>query len=242
MILPQREKVMTMQKRTAVLYGATGLIGKQLVRYLLESPEYSRVTAVVRRPLHLRHPNLQEVVADFDQLEKYSDLMAGDDIFCCLGTTMRKAKTKEAFRRVDFDYPLQIARIAKRNGAQKFLLVSAIGANKHSPFFYNRVKGELEEKLAEIGFPQLLIFRPSLLLGDRKEFRLGEKSAILLSPILSLFLIGPLQKYRAIDAKQVAYAMYRSAVKEWSQAIIVLESDQMLTSLPACHQSGGFSD
>ncbi|MFY0543789.1 oxidoreductase [Brevibacillus sp. H7] len=231
-----------MQKRTAVLYGATGLIGKQLVRYLLESPEYSRVTAVVRRPLHLRHPNLQEVVADFDQLEKYSDLMAGDDIFCCLGTTMRKAKTKEAFRRVDFDYPLQIARIAKRNGAQKFLLVSAIGANKHSPFFYNRVKGELEEKLAEIGFPQLLIFRPSLLLGDRKEFRLGEKSAILLSSVLSLFLIGPLQKYRAIDAEQVAYAMYRSAVKEWSQAIIVLESDQMLTSLPACHQSGGFSD
>lgn len=174
---------------------------------------YSEVIAISRKPLPIKDSKLKNIVCDFDRLESYSNELIADDVFCCLGTTIKVAKTKDNFKKVDLEYPLRIANITKKNGATKFLVVSAMGANKNSSIFYNQVKGELEEQLKTIGFKGLYIFRPSLLLGLRTEFRLGEKLAVMSSkiwtPILSIFA----KQYKPIDAMVVAHAMYQKAIE-----------------------------
>ena len=132
--------------------GATGLVGEELIRQLLNDSQYALVKAVVRRNLNISHPKLKTIKADFDHLETMKSELHGDDVFCCLGTTMAKAKSKEIFRRVDYDYVVQVARITSANGTQKFLLVSALGANASSSIFYNRVKGEAEAAIKNIVF------------------------------------------------------------------------------------------
>ncbi|MGM0881414.1 MAG: oxidoreductase [Bacillota bacterium] len=216
-----------MKNRTALVLGATGLVGEQLVKLLLQSEEYVRVTVLVRAPLPYSHPKLHTVIVDFARLEDFAEEIVGQDVFCCLGTTIKKAKTQEAFRMVDLRYPVQVGQIAKRNGAEKYLLVSSMGSNKYSRIFYNRVKGEAEEALAAVGFDQYHVFRPSALLGKRKEFRIREKAGILLFPFLSLFMVGPLRKYKPIRADQVAYAMYRIAVSKQDRPYALWESDQI---------------
>lgn len=216
-----------MMNRTALVLGATGLIGEQLVKLLLQSEEYVRVTVLVRSPIPYSHPKLHTVIVDFARLEDFAEEIVGQDVFCCLGTTIKKAKTQEAFREVDLRYPVQVGQIAKRNGAEKYLLVSSMGSNKYSRIFYNRVKGEAEEALAAVGFDQYHVFRPSALLGKRKEFRIMEKAGILLFPFLSLFMVGPLRKYKPIRADQVAYAMYRIAVSKQDRPYVLWESDQI---------------
>lgn len=200
--------------KKAIIVGASGLIGKFCLSYLLMDKNYSEVIAVSRRPLPIKDSKLKNIVCDFDFLESYSNELIADDVFCCLGTTIKVAKTKENFKKVDLEYPLRLANISKKNGATKFLVVSAMGANKNSSIFYNQVKGELEEQLKTIGFKGLYIFRPSLLLGMRTEFRLGEKIAVMSSkiwtPILSIFA----KQYKPIDAMVVAHAMYQKATEE----------------------------
>lgn len=200
--------------KKAVIIGASGLIGKFCLSYLLMDKNYSEVIAVSKRPLPIKDSKLKNIVCDFDFLESYSNELIADDVFCCLGTTIKVAKTKENFKKVDLEYPLRLANISKKNGATKFLVVSAMGANKNSSIFYNQVKGELEEQLKTIGFKGLYIFRPSLLLGMRTEFRLGEKIAVMSSkiwtPILSIFA----KQYKPIDAMVVAHAMYQKATEE----------------------------
>ncbi|MBD0384201.1 oxidoreductase [Paenibacillus sedimenti] len=217
-----------MKTRTALVLGATGLIGEQLVKLLLQSEEYERVTVLVRASLPYSHPKLHIVIVDYARLEDFVEEIVGQDVFCCLGTTIKKAKTQEAFRKVDLDYPVHIGQIAKRNGAEKYLLVSSIGANKHSRIFYSRIKGEAEEALAAVGFDQYHVFRPSALLGKRKDFRIREKVGILFFPVVSLFMVGPLHKYKPIRADQVAYAMYRIAVSKQDNAYAIWESDQIV--------------
>jgi len=206
--------------RTALVAGSTGLIGGQLLSLILEDPHYDKVIALSRKPLALNHPKLQNILVEVDQLNQHKDLKA-EDVFCCLGTTIKQAKSKEAFRKVDFDYPLELAKILKANGAKQFLLVSALGSNKNSGIFYNRVKGEVEEAIAAVGYDSFHIFKPSLLVGPRKEQRSGEDAAKLFYKIFG-FLIP--KKYKEIESIKVARAMIALA-KTNKQGLQIHESD-----------------
>lgn len=216
---------MNTEKRSALIVGATGLVGNELLHILLQSNAYENVKILIRKPIAINHPKLTQKLVDFNELEKYEEEFTVHDVFCCLGTTIKKAGSQEAFKKVDFEYPLKVAKLAKNNGAKQFLIVSAMGANSHSRIFYNRVKGEIEEALKQVQLPSLHIFRPSLLLGKRNEFRFGERVAEILSPILSPLLSGKLRKYKPIQGKDVAQAMYQIAknnrtgefVYEWNK-------------------------
>ncbi len=205
--------------KTALVVGATGLVGNNLVRQLADSSLYERVKVLTRRPLVWQHPRLQEISYDFDQPN--SLLVQADHIFCCLGTTIRQAGSREAFHKVDYQYPMDIARMGLANGASLFAVVTSMGADVNSTFFYNRVKGEIERDLAALDYAALLIFRPSLLLGQRRDFRLGERVGEgfmrLLAPLIPA-------KYRAVEASRVAAAMIAAAQKEQSG---VFESDKL---------------
>jgi len=197
--------------KIALLAGATGLIGNELLQFLVKAPEYKKVYALVRRPLEIEHPKLVEVIVDFDHLDEYKTYFAVDDVFVCLGTTIKKAKTQEAMWKIDVLYPVEIARIAKEIGAKHYLVVSSMNADVNARLFYPKMKGELEERIQKIGFKNLSIFRPSLLLGKRDEFRLGEQIGAILFKTVKFMFVGPLQKYRAIEGKTVARAMYKVA-------------------------------
>jgi uncharacterized protein YbjT (DUF2867 family) len=194
-------------RKTALVLGATGLIGKELINILTEQDQYEKIILVVRRPLNIEDGVCEQHVINFDELYNYRELFRVTDVFCCLGTTIKKAKTREAFRKVDYDYPIQAAEIAKEQGVEKFLIVSAMGADTKSLFFYSRVKGEVEESLRKLKPPSLSIFRPSLLLGNREEIRLGEKMAEKVSTLFNPIMVGPLLPYKPIHARSVATAM-----------------------------------
>jgi uncharacterized protein YbjT (DUF2867 family) len=201
-----------MAEKVALLLGATGLVGSELLQLLLDGTDYHKVVVLARRYLPLKHPKLDWRVVDFDRLDDAAGAFAGvDDLFCCLGTTIKKAGSQAAFRRVDLEYPLAAARLAREAGVRQYLIVTAMGAARSSRFFYNRVKGEVEAELQALGLPGLHIFRPSLLLGSRREFRPGEQVAAVLGQVLSPLLLGPLRPYRPISGRTVALAMYAVA-------------------------------
>ncbi|GAB3929207.1 oxidoreductase [Larkinella terrae] len=208
-------------RKTALVVGATGLIGNLLTHRLVDSPAYEKVKVLVRHSLGWQHPHLQEIQYDFDHPNGL--LVQADDVFCCLGTTMKKAGSKEAFQKVDYQYPLDVAKRALVNRAKQFLLVSSMGANPSSSFFYNRVKGELERDLTALNYPALLIFRPSLLLGERKEYRLGERIG---EGLMKLF--NPLipARYKGVQGTSVANAMLQKAQRGLAGTHI-FESDQL---------------
>lgn len=213
-----------MTAKSALIVGATGLTGGHLLNLLLESADYHTVTALVRTPTGIRHGKLQEKLIDY---ERWQESVPADDVFCCLGTTIKKAKTKTAFRKVDLDYPVKIANLQYEGGSQHFLVISSMGASPRSAIFYSRVKGEMEEKLRQIGYPSLSIFRPSLITGNRKEPRLGERIALSLSGILSLFLIGPLKKYKPVAALVIAQSMFKAAQANAPGSRVIL-SDEII--------------
>ena len=188
--------------KTALISGASGLTGSYLLKLLLESKAYNRVKILVRKPLDIEHPLLHQIVYDYENPN--SEALKADHIYCCLGTTIKKAGSKEAFRKVDYEYPLQIARLAHQNGAEKLALISAIGANPGSKIFYNRVKGQVEEAIKEIPFEATHIMRPSMLLGKRDEFRFGEEAGKLI--MIPLNFIFP-KNLKPIQASQVAACM-----------------------------------
>jgi uncharacterized protein YbjT (DUF2867 family) len=194
--------------RTALLAGATGLVGTFLLERLLASISYASVELLARRDTGLAHPKLKPEIVDFARLDERR--VAADDVFCCLGTTIKQAGSQAAFRRVDYDYPVALARAAARGGAKRFLVVSALGANSASRVFYNRVKGEMEAAVRASGVPKVYVFRPSLLSGPRKESRLGEQVGLVAGALL-----GPLLgKYRPIHADLVAAAMLNAAERD----------------------------
>lgn len=210
--------------KTAIVLGATGLTGSHLVEILLKSSEYENIIVFVRKELNIKNRKLTQYIIDFENIDYYQDLIRCDDMFCCLGTTIKKAGSQENFKKVDYDYPVHFARIAKQNGTAHFLMISSIGANAKSSNFYLRTKGEVEEVIKGIQFESTSIFRPSILVGDRKEFRLGEKIGTFFARIMSVFMLGKLRKYRPVKATQVAQAMYRVAQSQKSGAT-VYESD-----------------
>lgn len=202
------------RSRTALIVGATGLVGAALIDILLEQDRYQEVISLVRRPSGKEHPDLREVVTDFDNLTPTDHLLKISHVFCCLGTTIKSAGSKEAFYNVDFNYVVNIARIAKNNGASQFNVISSLGANANSRIFYNRVKGEMQEALVKLDYNTLNIFQPSLLLGDRKETRIGENIGKIIVKLIKPVLVGPLLKYRGIHAQTVARAMFNVANEE----------------------------
>ncbi len=190
-----------------MLLGATGLTGGQVLQGLLAREEVDQVVALVRHRLPTLHDKLAQHEVDFDNLDAHASLFDVDTIICCLGTTIKKAGSQAQFRKVDLGYPLKAAELGRSHDVRAFILMSAIGASSSSTIFYNRVKGELEDALEDLGYPYLSIYHPSLLLGDRKEQRTAEALGIKAMPLVNRLLIGPLDKYRGIEAATVAQAM-----------------------------------
>lgn len=197
--------------KKAIIAGATGLVGSKLLELLLEDEAYVEVMVISRKPVSHNHPKFRNIVVDFDNLDETKNDLIADDVFCCLGTTMKKAGSKEAFRKVDFQYPLELAKLTKANGAKKYLLISALGADENSSVFYNKVKGEVERAISELEFESFHIFRPALLIGPREEQRTGEDIFKAIFKVVNYLLIGPLKKYRSIHRDKVARAMNQLA-------------------------------
>jgi len=212
-------------ERRVLLLGATGLVGRHCLDLLLEDPGVATVRVLVRRPPTDLQPStkLEVVTADFDQLASHPEWFAVDEVFCALGTTIAVAGSQDAFRKVDHDYPLAAAKLARSQGAKHYLLVSALGANATSRIFYNRVKGALENDLRALAFPSLTIAQPSMLMGERKEFRLLEEIA------KSLGWLWP-AAYRPVPASQVALGLIRSA-QEPHAGVKVLSNRQLREAL-----------
>lgn len=206
--------------RNAWILGASGVTGSCLLKRLLEDPMYEMVYASVRRPLPLQHAKLTECL--LDSAFPFPEKLAGADVYCCLGTTMAKAGSKEAFRAVDYELPMRVAREAKAAGARRFFLISAMGADARSFVFYNQIKGELERDLEAIGFESLAIFRPGLLLGDREEKRPGEQFAKRLFGVLNGLLPSA---WKGIPADRVAESMHRFAAKAWNGNRIISNAE-----------------
>ena len=190
---------------TSIIAGSTGLIGRNVIEVL--SNKKQSAIALTRRSIPNLPPNVTEMIIDFDAFEKVGSLPSCNNIFICLGTTIKIAGSQENFRKVDLDYCINIAKKAKESGAETLSLISSIGANSSSKNFYLRTKGELEESIQELGFSTVNIFRPSFLVGERSEKRLVEKIAIKLAKIIDLFLIGSANKYRSVKAESLAKTM-----------------------------------
>jgi uncharacterized protein YbjT (DUF2867 family) len=189
--------------RTALVAGATGLVGRELLAQLSADASQARIIALARRAPLTLPPRCESLVVDFDRLDTL-DLPAADDAYCALGTTIKTAGSKERFRRVDFDYCLAFAKAARRAGVRRFCIVTSLGASASSGVYYSRVKGEIEAAVGAIGFEALHVFRPSLLAGDRAEWRLGERLTLgILAPVTALIPA----RYRPIHARVVARAM-----------------------------------
>lgn len=210
---------------TATLVGATGLIGSYLLEELLNDPYFDTVRILIRRPIAITHPKLEKKIVDFNDNDSLLVALSNIDVlFCAIGSTMKKVKgDKEAYRKIDFDIPVKLARFCKMTGCEKFVLVSSAGANSKSSNFYQRLKGETEEAVKSVGLQTIHIMRPSLLLGERKEFRLGENIGKALMTSLS-FLIP--EKYKAIQGKDVAKVMVALA-KENNEGVFIHENSEI---------------
>lgn len=200
--------------RIALVAGATGLVGTALLRQLAAAADYGEVRVLGRRRPATAGGKVRFIESDFGSLDALAPQLAVDDVFCCLGTTIRQAGSQAAFERVDYHMVVDLARAAQRAGAKRFLVVSAVGASPSAAAFYSRVKGRMEQAVRELPFEAVHIVRPSLLLGERAKRRPGERAAQALAPLLAPLLRGPLAKYRAVPAEEVAAALVTLAGRD----------------------------
>ncbi len=201
-----------MTTRTALLAGASGMVGGHALDLLLASADYARVVVLSRRALGRADAKLDERVVDFDRLEAAASLGAVDDVYACLGTTIKVAGSQEKFRRVDHDYTVAVAQLGQTAGARRVAVVSSVGATLSGGNFYLRVKGETERDVAALGFATTTIARPSLLVGERKESRPAEAIGVVAAKALAFTLVGGLRRYRPIEARAVAAALVRATL------------------------------
>lgn len=204
--------------RTAIIAGASGLIGNELVQKLISSDDYQLIYSLVRKKSGLVHEKINELVIDFEKMDQLKFDEPIDDVFCTLGTTMKQAGSRDNFKKVDYEYVVALADLAKQSGASKFLVISSMGADPKSSVFYSQVKGMTEEALKNIGFKQLVIFRPSLLLGERPERRFAEQFSGFFMKVFN-FIIP--DNYKAIEAGKVADCMLKMALRTTGTVSIV---------------------
>jgi len=197
--------------RIALVAGATGLVGSALLRRLADDASYREIRVLGRRPPAHESTKIKFIATDFGDLPSHAAALAADDVFCCLGTTIKVAGSRPAFERVDYHMVVDLARYAHKAGAKRFLVVSAVGASERSTVFYSQVKGRMESAVRQLPFEAVHIVRPSLLLGERAESRPGEKLGAIVAPLLAPLLVGPLAKYRAVSAEDVAAALLQLA-------------------------------
>jgi uncharacterized protein YbjT (DUF2867 family) len=208
-------------KKNAVVFGATGLVGEVLVDQLIHNDHYGQITLIVRKEVYLNHPKINIILlADFSKLEQFKTRLEADVYFCCIGTTINKARSRQAFRKVDLDIPLAIARLAESLKVPHLVVISSVGANAKSGNFYLRTKGEMEDEVRSAFHGGLKFIRPSLLMGQRKEKRPAEKASYLFMKTFGWLFIGPLKKYKGIDVKKVAATMIRVADSPLSDTLI----------------------
>jgi uncharacterized protein YbjT (DUF2867 family) len=210
----------------AIIAGASGLIGSKLLDILLQKPGYDEVLILVRKELPVKHKKLVQLVIDFEKLDEHDAAITGHAIFCCLGSTRKKTPDLTDYRKIDHDYPLKLAQLAKQNGVEQYHLVSAIGANSNSSNFYTKMKGETEADIQNVGLKCLHIYEPSLITGDRTEYRPAERIATVLMKIIDPLLIGGLKKYRSIPAETVALAMFNESLKN-AEGVYIHPSDKI---------------
>lgn len=213
--------------KSAIVVGSTGLVGKHLINTLINSNIFDRVTALVRSPYFKDYKNIEEIVLDFNKEDPFVSLKKANHVFCCLGSTIRKAGSKKAFKFVDFDLPVLFAKWAEQNNCETFSLVSSLGADSKSKMFYNKTKGEIENEIKKFSFSKTQIFRPSLIMGKRNEFRPGELLGKGIFTLLNPLMVGTLKKYKAIHAKDIAQGMVGHLSKN-QYGVKVIESNEIM--------------
>jgi uncharacterized protein YbjT (DUF2867 family) len=226
LLLNQNNEPLNLQDMKAIIIGATGATGKDLLNTVLNDPDYREVAIFVRRPIGITHPKLTEVLTDFDNLKEVSGKIDGDVLFSCLGTTLKAAGSKENQWHIDYEIPLEFARIARGNGVTQMVLLSAYGASPESNVFYSKLKGELEEKMKELAFEKLIIFKPGLLLRENSD-RFGEKVS---ASVLGIFNnLGLLKKFRPMPTKVLAKQL-SEAPKTAQKRVTIVSLDEIFHS------------
>jgi uncharacterized protein YbjT (DUF2867 family) len=211
--------------KKAIIFGASGLTGSELLTLLLKHDAFSKVVSGGRKLIEISHPKLEQITADYNTIEQYADTLSGDVLFCCLGTTIKKAGSRDKFQEVDLHYPLRLIKIAEDNHINHFVVISSIGADAASSNFYLQTKGMLEVALGASSVAFKTIVRPSLIMGKRKEFRFGESIAIAMMKGLGWLMFGKLKKYRGINSSTIAKAMLLISLT--SAPPVLVESDEL---------------
>jgi uncharacterized protein YbjT (DUF2867 family) len=218
-----------MQQRTAIIFGATGLVGNLLLEEIGKTGNYSAIRIFVRQTAGFSSPGIEEIITDFSNILGLGEKILGDDLYICLGTTIKKAGTVENMEKIDRDLSVEIALLARKNGVRRIAVVSSIGADPTSKNYYLRIKGEMEQGILAAGFEKAVIVRPSMLMGERKERRPGEIAGKVVMKVIQPVLAGKLLKYRAIHGRDVARAMIVLLERETEKKIF--ESDELLRAV-----------
>ncbi len=212
--------------KTALVFGSSGLIGIQLLELLINNDKYSKIKLFVRSETSNSNSKIEIIKTDFNNLENHKDTMVGDDCFFCIGTTRKNTPDKNEYIKVEYNIPVEVAKITKKNSIYSFIYVSSMGANPNALGLYLKNKGQAEEALKKINFPKLSIIRPSILLGNRRENRIGEKIGIFVMKSFSPLFLGKMKKYKPIKVENVAKAMVKAVENDYQNNI--LESDEIM--------------
>lgn len=217
--------------KTALILGSTGLIGSLLFDKLLNHSSYSKVITIVRKPQQFNHPKLVEIITDFNSEVNLDEIEKIDSIFSCLGTTRKKTPDLDAYHKIEVDIPNQFAKLGNQKGLTKFHYISAVGANVNSSNFYLKMKGEAEKTLENTGIKQLFLYRPSLLIGNRTEYRLTENISAKIFPLINFFLRGNLSKYKSIEAEKIAQSLIDNDLNLTSNKVYILHYNEIIKSI-----------
>ena len=212
--------------KKALIFGSSGLVGSNLVKIILQNEKYDHIKLFVRSETENKSKKLEIIKTDFNNLEKHKDSIVGDDCFFCIGTTRKNTPDKNEYIITEYNIPVEIGKIAKSNSVNNFIYVSSLGANPNASGLYLKNKGQAEQELINLNFPRLAIIRPSILLGNRKENRIGEKIGIFVMKLLSPLFLGKLKKYKPIKVENVAKAMANITQNDYQKTIF--ESDQLV--------------